>query len=120
MTQQQINTTQGGCPRFLTKNWTHEDKENAKLALAHYIRDNGLTAKQFLKKEFKIKWLHQYLCIVDKRWNDIPSAEMKTSHPRTLVHAMNTYLLKWKKDCTAVQKVIEALPESIDQTASFD
>ena len=42
---------------------------------------------------------------------------MKTTPPRTLVQYMNTHVARWKRQYEAVQKVIDALPESRDLTA---
>ena len=42
-----INTLVGGCPRFLTKNFDLHDRDITEKAVAHYIRDHGLTPKRF-------------------------------------------------------------------------
>ena len=42
---------------------------------------------------------------------------MKTTPPRTLVQYMNTHIKRWMLKTEAVQKVIDALPESHDHTA---
>jgi len=44
---------------------------------------------------------------------------MKTTMPRTLISYMNTYINRWKTNYAAVQKVIDALPPSADQTAEL-
>ena len=56
----------------------------------------------------------------DQRWVDIPPDEVKTTHPRTLVHGMNTYINKWKWEYKAVQEVINALPEILDISESVE
>ena len=114
-----INTLVSGCPRFLTTQFDLHDRDITEKAVAHYIRDHDLTPRKFAGKEFKIKLLLPYLQIQDRRWNDIPIDEMKTSQPRKLVQYMNTHICRWKKQYEAVQKVIDALPESRDQTAEL-
>ena len=85
-----------------------------------------MTPKQFVKTEFRIKQLHHYLCIYDRRWEVIPPTEVKTTLPRTLVHSMNTHLQRWKNNYAAVQKVIDNLPEArepsveVEQTKDLD
>ena len=44
---------------------------------------------------------------------------MKTTPPHTLVQYMNTHVARWKKQFEAVQKVIDALPESRDHTSEM-
>ena len=116
----QINTLTGGPPRFLTTRFEIDVRDATEKAIAHYIREKNLTPKLFAKGEFKIKWLHYYLCKYDSRWNDIPPQEMKTTPPRTLVHAMNTHVNRWKLEYKAVQKVIDGLPEVKDNTEELD
>ena len=116
----QINTLIGGPPRFLTTKFDILARDATEKAVAHYIRERNLTPKLFAKGEFKIKWLHYYLCKYDSRWNDIPPQEMKTTPPRTLVHAMNTHVNRWKLEYKAVQKVIDGLPEVKDTTEELD
>jgi len=55
----------------------------------------------------------------DRRWSEVPLDEMKTTPPRTLVQYMNTHVNRWSKQYEAVQKVIDALPESRDHTAEM-
>ena len=116
----QINTLVGGPPRFLTTKFDILARDATEKAVAHYIRERNLTPKLFAKGEFKIKWLHYYLCKYDSRWNDIPPHEMKTTPPRTLVHCMNTHVNRWKLEYKAVQKVIDGLPEVKDTTEEFE
>ena len=52
-------------------------------------------------------------------WMDIPAEQFKTTEPRKLVQYMNTYIHKWKCKFDEVQKVIDALPESADQTVDI-
>ena len=44
---------------------------------------------------------------------------MKTTPPRTLVSYMNTHIGRWKKQLDAVQKVIDSLPPTEDNTANM-
>ena len=44
---------------------------------------------------------------------------MKTTPPRTLIQYMNTHVARWKKQFEAVQKVIDALPDSRDHTSEM-
>jgi len=115
-----LNTTTGGIPRFLTKTFEADDKAYTEEACAHYLRDTNTPPSQFAKMAFSIKWLHPYITRVDRRWSDIPVSEMKTSKPRTLIHSMNTYINRWKKDVKKVQVAIDCLPEQRDQTADLD
>ena len=55
----------------------------------------------------------------DRRWSEVPLDEMKTTPPRTLVQYMNTHVNRWSKQYEAVQKVIDALPESLDHTVEM-
>ena len=112
-----INTLVGGPPRFLTTNFDELARDNSEKAVAYYIRDNDLTPKQFASRDFKIRVLLPYLQLIDRRWNDIPIDEMKTTKPRKLVQYMNTHIARWKSKYEAVQKVIDGLPESRDPTA---
>ena len=116
----QINTTTGGIPRFLTKTFEADDKAYTEEACAHYLRATNTPPSQFAKMAFTIKWLHPYITHVDRRWQDIPVSEMKTTKPRNLVHSMNTYINRWKKDVKKVQEAIDCLPEQRDQTAELD
>ena len=61
----QINTLTGGTPRFLTTRMELDTRDVVEKALAHYIRESKLTPKQFAKGEFRIRWLHHYLCLYD-------------------------------------------------------
>lgn len=45
---------------------------------------------------------------------------MKTSLPRTLVHAMNTYINRWKKNVKKVEEAINLLPPQNDHTAELE
>ena len=112
----QVNTLSCGVHRFLTTRFEIDVRDATEKAIAHYIRERNLTPKQFAKGEFKIGWLHHYLCLYDKRWTEIPPNEMKTTPPRTLVHNINSYINRWKKDYEAVQKVIDKLPEVKDNS----
>ena len=116
----QINTLTGGPPRFLTTRFEIDVRDATEKAIAHYIREKNLTPKLFAKGEFKIGWLHHYLCMYDRRWTDIPPQEMKTTPPRTLVHNINSYVNRWKLNYQAVQKVIDGLPEVKDTTEELD
>ena len=80
-----VNTTVEGVPRFLTTSFDAHQKEITEKAVAHYIRDNELTPKQFAAKNFKIRLLLPYLQLYDRQWHDITGEEMKTTPPRTLV-----------------------------------
>ena len=115
-----INTLINGPPRFLTTRMEVDTRDVTEKALAHYLREKNLTPKQFAKGEFRIGWLHHYLCLYDKRWIDIPPTEVKTTPPRTLVHNMNSYINRWKHNYKAVQKVIDELPEVKDATDEVD
>ena len=96
------NNLPDGCPRFLTKRFESDDRENAERACAFYIKEANLTPKQFASCDFRMKMLHPYLAKVDRRWMEIPMTEVKTTPPRTLVHAMNTHISRWKKEFGAV------------------
>ena len=63
-----INTTVKGVPRFLTTQFDANQKDIAEKAVALYIKDHGLTPKTFASSEFKIKWLLQYLQMLDRQW----------------------------------------------------
>ena len=45
---------------------------------------------------------------------------MKTSAPRTLVHAMNTHLQRWKKQVKKVEESINSLPPPNDLTVELE
>ena len=60
-----------------------------------------------------------YLQQYDKQWRTIPIKEMKTTSPRTLVANMNTYVARLLARPEQVQKVIESLPQSRDQSADL-
>ena len=92
-----INTLVSGVPRFLTTQFDAHDKDITEKAVAHYIRDNELTPKEFARKDFKIKLLLPYLQMHDRQWISIPMNEMKTTQPRKLVQYMNTHIGRWKK-----------------------
>ena len=112
-----VNTTVKGVPRFLTTTFDAHQKDITEKAVALYIRDNDLTPRQFAMKNFKIKLLLPYLQLLDRQWGNIAYDEMKTTPPRTLVQYMNTHIARWKTKYEAVQKVIDALPESHDHSA---
>ena len=114
-----VNKLISGCPRFLTTQFDGLDRDNAEKAIARYIRDNELTPKEFAEKKFHIRLLLPYLQMIDKRWHNIQIGQMKTTPPRKLNQYMNTYISRWKKNFDAVQKVIDKLPESPDQTAEL-
>ena len=116
----QINTLVGGPPRFLTTQFEIDVRDATEKAIAHYIREKNLTPRQFAKSEFRIGWLHHYLCKYDRRWTEIPPHEMKTTPPRTLVHNINSYINRWKLKYPAVQKVIDALPEVKDNSEELE
>ena len=111
-----INTTVKGVPRFLTTQFDAHNKDIAEKAVAFYIKDHGFTPKTFAASEFKIKWLLQYLQMLDRQWQSVPPNEMKTTPPRTLVHYMNNHIGKWKHRTELVQKQIDSLPESHDHS----
>ena len=114
-----VNSTVKGVPRLLTTQFDAYWKDVTEKAVAHYIRDNDLTPKQFAGKQFKIKLLLPYLQQYDRQWYDVPMDQMKTTPPRTLVQYMNTHVNRWAKQFEAVQKVIDTLPESRDLTAEM-
>ena len=60
-----------------------------------------------------------YLQQYDKQWQTIPIKEMKTMSPRTLISNMNTYVARLLARPEQVQKVIESLPQSCDQSAEL-
>ena len=60
-----------------------------------------------------------YLQQYDKQWQTIPIKEMKTTSPRTLISNMNTYVARLLARPEQVQKVIESLPQSRDQSADL-
>ena len=60
-----------------------------------------------------------YLQQYDKQWRTIPIKEMKTTSPRTLVANMNTYVARLLVKPEQVQKVIDTLPQSVDQSADL-
>ena len=60
-----------------------------------------------------------YLQHYDKQWATIPIKEMKTTSPRTLISNMNTYVARLLARPEQVQKVIESLPQSRDQSADL-
>ena len=62
-----------------------------------------------------LSYLQQY----DKQWRTIPIKEMKTTAPRTLISNMNTYVARFMAKPEQVQKVIDALPQSRDQSADI-
>ena len=62
-----------------------------------------------------LSYLQQY----DKQWQTIPIKEMKTTSPRTLISNMNTYVARLLARPEQVQKVIESLPQSRDQSADL-
>ena len=114
-----VNKLISGCPRFLTTQFDSLDRDNTEKAVARYIRDNELTPKEFSGKRFHIRLLLPYLQMIDKRWNNISIGQMKTTPPRKLNQYMNTYISRWKKNFDTVQKVVDKLPESPDQTAEL-
>ena len=60
-----------------------------------------------------------YLQQYDKQWGTIPIKDMKTTSPRTLISNMNTYVARLLAKPEQVQKVIESLPQSCDQSAEL-
>ena len=60
-----------------------------------------------------------YLQQYDKQWGTIPIKEMKTTSPRTLISNMNTYVARLLAKPEQVQKVIDSLPQSVDQSAEL-
>ncbi len=115
-----MNKLISGPPRFLTTRMELDVRDVTEKAVAHYLRAKNLTPKEFAKGEFRIGWLHHYLCLYDKRWIDIPPTEVKTTPPRTLVHNMNCHIHLWKLNFKAVQKVIDELPEAKDVSEEVD
>ena len=60
-----------------------------------------------------------YLQQYDKQWQTILVKEMKTTAPRTLISNMNTYVARLLARPEQVQKVIESLPQSCEQSAEL-
>ena len=60
-----------------------------------------------------------YLQQFDKQWQTILVKEMKTTSPRTLISNMNTYVARLLAKPEQVQKVIDNLPQSRDQSAEL-
>ena len=58
-----------------------------------------------------------YLREYDRQWINIPLHQMKTTKPRALVSAMNTYVARILAKPDILQKVIDTLPQSADDTA---
>ena len=56
-----INTNTKEVPKLLTMQFDAYHRDVAEKAVALFIKDHGSTPKQFAAKEFKIKWLLQYL-----------------------------------------------------------
>ena len=78
------------------------------------------TPKTFAKASFRIVWLLPYLARVDKRWNDIPPTEVKTTKPRTLVNRISIHISNLKKNYKAVQKLLDELPQLSEPTSELD
>lgn len=114
------STLADGIPRLLTVKFDPVMRDLTEKAVLFYMRDRTITPKQFSTQEFKIRWLHPYLCQQDKRWHNIPLNEMKTTKPRTLIHSMNTHINRWRTNLVAVEKALNELPESCDQSAEHD
>ena len=114
------STVADGIPRLLTVKFDPVMRDLTEKAVLFYMRDRTITPKQFSTQEFKIRWLHPYLCQQDKRWHNIPMNEMKTTKPRTLIHSMNTHINRWRTNLVAVEKALNELPVSCDQSAEHD
>lgn len=117
-----INTSllADGTPYLLTTKFDLFMREITEKAVLLYIRDRNMQARQFEKHEFKVRWLHPYLCQLDKRWQNIPMDELKTTKPRTLVHSMNTHINRWKTNVFGVDKALNELPQYSDQSNNPD
>ena len=58
-----------------------------------------------------------YLREYDRQWISITRTQMKTTQPRALVANMNTYVARLLAKPEILQKVIDTLPQSADDTA---
>ena len=58
-----------------------------------------------------------YLREYDRQWISITRTQMKTTQPRVLVANMNTYVARLLAKPEILQKVIDTLPQSADDTA---
>lgn len=116
----QTNNLADGTPRLLTAKFDVPMRDLTEKAALLYMRDRDMQGKQFEKHDFKVKWLHPYLCQLDKRWYNIPISELKTSKPRTLVHGMNTHINRWRTNVIAVDKALSEMPDSRDHSAEPD
>lgn len=67
-----------------------------------------------MSEDVSIKKLLVYLQELDDSWLNIPPSEIKTSPPRTLIHRLNVYLLRWRTDTDKVQKALDNLPQEQD------
>ena len=114
------STLADGIPRLLTVKFDPVMRVLTEKAVLFYMHDRNMEAKQFEKHEFKVRWLHPYLCQLDKRWHNIPMNELKTTKPRTLVHSMNTHINRWKTNVIAVDKALNELPQYGDQSNNPD
>ena len=64
--------------------------------------------------------LGRFTIICASKTKDVPMNEMKTTKPRTLIHSMNTHINRWRTNLVAVEKALNELPVSCDQSAEHD
>jgi hypothetical protein len=107
-------------PKFLQKKMEFDDRYNAEMSYATYLRSTNKTARLGAREDFKFAWIHPYLCRFDKRWTSIPITQMKTTAPRSLVASLNNHINKWRKDIESVQKRMNVISPDNDISAEAD
>ena len=115
-----INTMTNKVPRFLMQKMDKHHRDVADKAAAMFCRDAKLTPKAFKNLGVGIQALYPYLCEFDRAWCSIDMSQMITTPPRTLVRDMSAYIGTWKKNATAVQKVIDNLPDPTEMSVNTD
>ena len=81
--------------------------------------DHDVPYNKIAETKIKMGDLLCYLQQFDKQWQAITIKEMKTTPPRTLISNMNTYVARLLARPEQVQKVIESLPQSCEQSADL-
>jgi len=115
-----INTMTNKVPRFLTQKMDAHHRDVAEKAAGMFCREAKLTPKVFKHLGVRIQALYPYLCEFDRAWCSIDMSQMITTPPRTLVCDMSAYIGTWKKNATAVQKVIDNLPDLTEMSVNTD
>ena len=113
-----MNSVTGEPPNFLDGKPTEHDKITWKLVYATYLIQNSKTSEEFEKKPVNLTELLPVLIKLDPKWEHVEPDMMKTTH--TMVHRLNIFLDRFKKQFSNVHEVMQDIRENQDGSAEVD